>query len=303
MKWRTPERRPYYAKYERVAFEHDAGWFECYRLPDSVFAICEPQHLQEVNMFLIVGDDRALLLDTGLGMCDVKAVVDELYQGPLQVINCHRHFDHTGNNWRFPEVLAADAPGVAEQAATGIPHEFLANQTDPDMFLFDFPAGLDPDTFCVRPYRVRPVADGHVFDLGGREIEVVYTPGHTEDSLMLYDRTHDILFGGDMVYLAAIYVEFDNDFMGHSDIAGYIESLRMLEQKFPQVKTVYASHNDFVVDPEAIPVLREALQAVHDGVVQGEPLSDPKWGYWGDPEVLAQYFFDGFSVIARQGQR
>ena len=109
MKWRTPEPRPYYAKYKRLPVENDCGgWFACYELPGDIVAICEPQHLQEVNVYLIKGSERALLLDTGMGICNIEPLVRELWPGELTVVNCHRHFDHTGNNWRFREVLIAD---------------------------------------------------------------------------------------------------------------------------------------------------------------------------------------------------
>ena len=49
MKWRTPEPRPYYSKYESVPVKNSNGWFDCYKLPGDVYVICEPQHLQEVN--------------------------------------------------------------------------------------------------------------------------------------------------------------------------------------------------------------------------------------------------------------
>ena len=52
------------------------------------------------------------MLDTGMGICNIEPLVRELWPGELTVVNCHRHFDHTGNNWRFPEVLVADEPGA-----------------------------------------------------------------------------------------------------------------------------------------------------------------------------------------------
>lgn len=65
MEWREMLRRAYYEKYERIDVENDRGWYEVYRLQSDVYAIAEPRHFQEVNFFLIMGEDRALLLDTG----------------------------------------------------------------------------------------------------------------------------------------------------------------------------------------------------------------------------------------------
>ena len=297
-KWKGPEPRPYYEKYRRLEVANDCGgWFQCYELPGDIVAICEPQHLQEVNVFIIKGEDRALMLDTGMGICNIEPLVRELWDGELTIVNCHRHFDHTGNNWRFPEVLIADEPHAIRQAAEGCPHLPLANQTDEDMFLFGYPEGFVPEEYCIHPFNARTVEDGHVFDLGGREVELIYTPGHLEDHLMLFDRREKILFSGDMIYLGAIYVQFSSEIMGRSDIGQYIESLNKVEARFPEIRAVYTSHNDFIMPPDCIGVIRDALVAVRDGVAHGEPLRDEKYGYYEDPDTMKQYQFDGFSIV------
>lgn len=301
MKWRTPEPRPYYAKYKRLPVENDCGgWFACYELPGDIVAICEPQHLQEVNVYLIKGSERALLLDTGMGICNIEPLVRELWPGELTVVNCHRHFDHTGNNWRFREVLIADEAGALRQAREGCPKEPLRNQTDPDMFLFGYPEGFDPADYWIRPFNARPVEDGHVFDLGSRQVRLLYTPGHLEDHLMLYDLREKILFSGDMIYLGAIYVQFGNDVLGYSDLDQYIASLERIERELPEIRAVYTSHNDFIMPPSCTGMIRESLLAVRDGTVEGVPLRDEKYGYYGDPETMKQYFFDGFSIIYKE---
>ncbi len=300
-KWKGPEPRPYYAKYKKIDVANDCGgWFECYELPGDIVAICEPQHLQEVNVYIIKGDERAVCLDTGMGICNIEPLVRELWPGELDVINCHRHFDHTGNNWRFPEVMIADEEGAIMQAKEGCPHEPLANQTDEDMFLFGYPEGFVPEDYRIRPFSARIVEDGHIFDLGNRQVEVIYTPGHLEDHLMLFDHREKILFSGDMIYLGAIYVQFGTDLMGHSDIGQYIESLDKISAKFPEIHAVYTSHNDFIMPPDCIVTIRDALQAVKDGTAYGEPLHDEKYGYYQDPPTMKQYQFDGFSIVYKE---
>ena len=301
MKFKTPERREYYAKYERVPTTHDAnGWFETYRLPGNVLGTCEVQHLQEVNHFIIQGSERSLVLDAGLGIVNSKPLIDELCTGEYQVINCHRHFDHAGNNWHFDEVLIPDEPLAIWQSQVGVEHKYLANQTDPDMFVFDYPEGFVPDDYWIRPFNARVIEDGHVFDLGDRKVEVIYTPGHTEDHLMLYDHAFDILFSGDMIYLDVIYAQFGNDIMGHSNVPDYIASLERVKECFPNVRYIYTSHNDFSVPVDSIDRIHDALIAVLDGTAVGEPLHDEKFGYYDDPETMKEYFFDDFSIVYKE---
>jgi len=168
------------------------------------------------------------------------------------------------------------------------------------MFLFGYPEGFVPEEYCVKPFKAVPVEDGHVFDLGNREVELIYTPGHLEDHLMIYDRREKILFSGDMIYLGAIYVQFSSDVMGRSDIGQYIESLNKVEAKFPEISAVYTSHNDFIMPPDCIGMIRDALVAVKEGTAKGEPLRDEKYGYYEDPETMKQYQFDGFSIVYKE---
>ena len=301
MKWKTLEPRPYYSKYKKHDILNGNDWFECYELPGDIFAICEPQHLQEVNMFLIFGTQKALLLDTGMGICDSRSVVQELCEGyyghpvdltdMLLVVNCHAHFDHTGGNHLYHEVFAVDVPLVRRQAEKGVAHGPLAGQTAEDMFLFGYPEGFGPEDYCIRPYRFVPCEDGHRFELGDREVEFITTPGHTEDHAMLYDHRDGILFAGDMIYFGAIYVQFDNDILGHSNLDQYIESLNKIKSRCAGLNSIYVSHNDFITDPSA-------MEDVRDGKAEGEALHDEKYGYYMDPPTMKQYFFDGFSIVA-----
>ena len=148
MKWKTPEPREYYAKYKHIDTDKNRNWFECYELPGNVIAICEPQHLQEVNAFLIFGERKALLLDTGMGIFSIRPLVEELcsrydaetakatgsYFQSLQVVNCHCHFDHIENNYLFQPVHVFNHPLALRTAARGLTREQVGAEADADMF-------------------------------------------------------------------------------------------------------------------------------------------------------------------------
>ncbi|MBR6224704.1 MAG: hypothetical protein IKR02_03130, partial [Firmicutes bacterium] len=85
-----------------------------------------------------------------------------------------------------------------------------------------------------------------------------------------------------------------------SDIGPYIESLNKVEAKFPEISAVYTSHNDFIMPPDCIGMIRDALVAVKEGTAKGEPLRDEKYGYYEDPETMKQYQFDGFSIVYKE---
>src|SRR5258708_12910066 len=71
------------------------SWFDVRPLADGVFLIAEPGH---VNNFLIVGEDRAVLLDTGLGVADIRPVAEGLAGKPPSVVNSLYPFDHSARN-------------------------------------------------------------------------------------------------------------------------------------------------------------------------------------------------------------
>src|ERR1700683_5458402 len=94
--------RPQYKTLERVPSADP--WFEVYKVAPGVFAIYEPHQFEEVISFLILGDKRAVLFDTGLGISDIKRVVTALTPLPITVLNSHTHNDHVGDNWEFDDI-------------------------------------------------------------------------------------------------------------------------------------------------------------------------------------------------------
>ena len=65
----------------------ESRWFVPYRVPDGVTAIYEPYHFQEVISYLIEGNESALLLDSGMGIGNIRSLVEfltdkEMYSSP-----------------------------------------------------------------------------------------------------------------------------------------------------------------------------------------------------------------------------
>jgi len=272
--------RPEWAAYERV--EQDQGWFEVYRVADGVLAIYEPGQFEEVISFLIEGDERALLFDTGLGIGDMGRLVGQLTDREVVVLNSHSHYDHIGGNYQFDDVWARDTDYTLARAAGSSP-EAVAEFLSEGWVWKPLPEGFERDTFRSRPFRIsRTVGDGDVIDLGGRRLEVLATPGHAPDAVCLLDREQRLLFTGDTFYLAPLYAHLEG-----SDFAEYLRTSSRLAGLAAQVDAVLTSHNVPVVDPAYMTALGDAFSAIDDGTAQDYTLSD---GY-------REYHFDGFSVI------
>lgn len=271
--------RPEWQQYERVQL--DDAWFEVYRVLDGVFAIYEPGQFEEVISFLVTGNERALLFDTGLGIGDIKAVVATLTDLDIVVINSHTHYDHIGGNYQFANILAADT-GYSRRHEAGSTHEDVAEFVGPGWVWKEWPAGSDPAEFRSRPYSVvSRVEDGQRIDLGGRVIEILLTPGHAPDSLCLLDRDNRLLFTGDTFYLASLYAHLEG-----SDIAQYATSAARLAGLSNDVDYLLTAHNVPLAGAEYLAKLAAAFDVIAAG--RGE---------YALADGHREYIFDDFSVI------
>jgi len=114
--------------YEKI--ETDSSWFVTHQLADNLYAISEPYQWQEVINYLIVGDDRALLFDTGNGIGDIKAIIDQIAALPVTALASHSHIDHVGGHWQFSDVLAPDTAYTAAREK-GQNNEFVGQRGRP----------------------------------------------------------------------------------------------------------------------------------------------------------------------------
>ena len=105
---RWPDALPRPGNQRLKRLESASPWFEVYQVSAGTFAILEPHHAEEVISYLVLGTERTVLIDTGMGIGNIQAEVQRLADGPVIVVNTHAHFDHVGDDHRFAEVWAFD---------------------------------------------------------------------------------------------------------------------------------------------------------------------------------------------------
>jgi glyoxylase-like metal-dependent hydrolase (beta-lactamase superfamily II) len=157
---------------------------------------------------------------------DISKVVRALTSLPVTALVSHLHFDHTGNIHRFGHLAMADLPVLR-----GCDQDGWFRARD-DLF-----AGAEVGMDWV-PVRISEwIAPGSVIDLGGRSVELWHTPGHSPDSVSLYDRGADLLLAADFIYPGPLYAQFPG-----ADVMAYRETAMRLADRLGEATAIYAAH-------------------------------------------------------------
>jgi glyoxylase-like metal-dependent hydrolase (beta-lactamase superfamily II) len=266
--WCKPLPRSEYKSLQRIPVSDP--WFEVYKVALNTIAIYEPHQSEETISYLILGKDKALLLDTGMGISDLRKVTSELTPLPIIVVNSHTHDDHVGGNWQFPTVYSMDTE-FSRANAKGSTADAQA-EIAPGEICGDLPKNFDARAYRTKPWTIaKYIHDGDIIDLGGRSIEILSTPGHTPDAICLFDRANGLLFTGDTYYPAAIWL-----YRPETDLAAYAKSIARLAALAPQVKTVLGQHNVPVAPPSVLPNLVTAFAALQAGKGVCKPAGEGK---------------------------
>ena len=189
-------------------------WFARTKVDDRTWHLYE-QYVHpflRCNVWLVRGRDRSMLVDTGLGLVSLTEAARDLLDQPLAAVATHHHFDHVGSLHEFADRYAhpAAAAYLASSAAIGgalhrsgfTPVEWQyfvdSGYILDDELLDALPApGFDVDAYTVAPCPANHELDeGDVVDLGDIAYEVLHLPGHSPDSIGLFDRASGTLFSG-----------------------------------------------------------------------------------------------------------
>ena len=227
-------------------------WFETRRIDDDLTLITEP-HVDpyiRCNIWHVRGGERDLLIDTGLGIASLKALVDAEFARPVTALATHTHYDHSGGMHEFAERIVHRAEAGALAAGAGFA-ALLLEKLDPDILAairatgYDFAGdllaalpheGYDPALYAVRAApATRIVEEGDIVAAGRRRFEVLHLPGHSPGQIGLWEAATGVLFSGDAIYDGALVAGFPG-----GDVPAYRATLERL-MRLP-VRVVHAGH-------------------------------------------------------------
>jgi glyoxylase-like metal-dependent hydrolase (beta-lactamase superfamily II) len=266
-------------------------WFRIWEDRPGTWVIEEPLHSEEVKSYLVVGLQMALLLDTGMGVADIRAAVEDITGLPIAVVQSHAHVDHVGGAWQFDDVSIHPAEAAALEE--GVDSEELSEMFDDRALNGPLPDGFQPARFAIpgkAPTRL--LADGDVIDLGNRSLEVIFAPGHSAGGIVLLDRGDRCLFTTDVVYLRSLYLLNED-----SSLADYARTLERFVSLLPEIDRLYPSHGPTPLKPGVIPLMLDAIRSILNGATSAG-LANADFGLpeTGDTRIH-RFEFGDFDVL------
>ncbi len=242
--------------------------------------------LDEVNctyMYLIIGKEKALLIDAGYGFTQFRHLIDEVTDLPLTVVCTHGHDDHVLGCTQFPQAYlnerdfdllwSNDNPVQKEKQIVA------RRESAPDIDNL-----IDKETYCntsLRSCEFLPVSDGDVFDLGGITLQVYPIPGHTKGSIALYCPEKKAIFTGDTV-MKNHRVIYSQALEISAPPQEFIAALTRIEKL--DIETVWPAHGNVPVEPEYIGKTRELLiDWAHHGDIEKDRMTQPTKSLFGKP--------------------
>lgn len=197
------------------------------------------------HMFLIVGKEKAALIDTGGGYGDLPGILKSLTDLPIILLNTHGHPDHIGGNGFFHEAFMNEKDldlvegSVSWKARKG----FMA------MVRPDLSGEFDEISHVTLPegFKWRNIDPGQEFDLGGLIIKAIETPGHTEGSFCFLDTREQVLYTGDLLAQKTVMIA-----KGATSLVRFMETLRNLQEMLPGFNALRGSHGQGEVPKECV---------------------------------------------------
>lgn len=235
-------------------------WFTVQSIDDNTYAISEYGHWEKVHSFLLLGSKRAILIDTGLGIDNIKRITDQLTILPIEVITTHVHTDHIGSHAEFERIFVHKGDedwlinGIKGLSIEQIRKDIRRDITIPT------PETFNPDTY--RPFQGKPTGqlnDADLFDLGNRRLIIYHTPGHSPGHISVFDETNGYLFTGDLLYdETPVYAFYPST--NPVDLVNSLERITGI----PNIKMVYGSHNTLGLEPTILEEVKNAVKYMRD---------------------------------------
>lgn len=231
------------------------NWFTVEKIDDSTFAISEYKHWEETHCYLLIGSTRAVLIDSGLGVANIKSVLDTLTSLPVAVLTTHAHWDHIGGHKYFDDICVHEAE--TEWLAEKFPLPLQAVKDNLTRSPCDFPPDFKIDEYEIfkrNPTRI--LRDGDFIDLGSRTLKVIHTPGHSPGHCCFWEKDKGYLYSGDLIYCGCL-----DAFYPTTDPVAFMHSVDKINHL--KIKRILPAHHTLEVSPELVTKTADAFHSIY----------------------------------------
>lgn len=211
----------------------------------------EIDEFDAASIFLLIGTEKAMVIDCGMGIGDLRGAIEMITDKPLITVISHGHIDHTGNGRQFDEIWMhpadQDAPlPMSLERRRWDTEKIAARQKGcigaPYTMFHLYPYDINVDLREPGPDEKMPVVhdlyDGQEFDLGGGRIVTAYCcPGHTAGEMVFLDHQTRTLFAGDALNY--------NLGIGAVPAETTLRYLKRIRDLGSQYDGIYNGHHDF----------------------------------------------------------
>ena len=178
-------------------------WFDIEKIDDDTFVISEYRHWEETHSYLLCGTKYSVLIDTGLGVENIRNVVDKITDSPIKVLTTHAHCDHIGSHASIDNIAIHELEKGWLDNQFPLPLQVVKRNLT--LKPCDFPKHFHLDEYSVYKGTVsETLQDNDLIDLGNRKIHVIHTPGHSPGHCCFYEADRRYLYSGDLVYCGCL---------------------------------------------------------------------------------------------------
>lgn len=233
--------------------EEQENYFKILKPMRNVIRIEDPYGVYST---LLMGEDKSLLIDTGMGFGDMRSLVNGLTDRPLTVVNSHGHNDHIGGNYQFGQVFmspldietakAALSAEVKKRVLDAVPNKNIPKDFDPVPYMTSGTAEF------------MPLSPGEIFNLGGLTVKTVLLGCHSPGSVGYLCPELELLISGDAIAPMAYLF-----YPGSSGIPEYIRMLKRVRSEL-RFEYLMTSHSERLIPKEELSVYIACAEAAYN---------------------------------------
>lgn len=261
------------------------------------------------SIFLLVGSEKAMVIDCGMGIGDLRGAIEQITDKPLICVISHGHVDHTGNARQFDEIWIhpkdSDKPIPQSLERRKFDTERIARRQKgcigaPYTMFNLYPYDIDTDLTDgqdEKPPVIHALTDGMQFDLGGGRVVTAFEcPGHSPGEMIFLDEQTRTLFCGDALNF--------NLGIGAEPVEKTLRYLKRMRDMSDRYDDIYNGHHDFralgrPLDADCLPNVIALLEDAVNGHIC--PVETPS--FWGQSIPLTLDRRDVKGFVAPDGRR